>query len=444
MKVEKMTSVQNCKNEFPKLQSLDRLSKIPVIETGVQYASGVYWKIKNSNALMRWSLNSVEGGLHLAVEKSLVAVSLFEFPLFIVDNIVCKSLDSVEQRVPAINYPPELLLNMTKDMVSTRIVQPAITRVGSVKQFSVNETAKYTEIAASRLDNVLNVADKYVDKYLPDATDLDVQVDRNRSDSKANQAIKHVNRLSRKLQRRLTKRTIAEAKALKNQGVNVAQTLTYLLDLLLKDPKQFVQKMKAVWEHLSEEEPENQIPPANLEQLIAMLTRELARRFVHVTNFSVQTLSKLPAYSVEAMNFTYHHFSVLLDQMCKTVHIEGAKAMAVATAQTEIEHLQSVIREIYVLLRHMAENLGSRFQVHRPDLIKLQPIKPPPVDNKNDNTVNHKESSNVSLEQTTNKGTNKKTSANNPNHTDETKNDKCKKEKKHSNKESDLAESTQN
>lgn len=56
-------------------------------------------------------------------------------------------------------------------MVSTKIVQPVIKRADSVKQFSVQGASKYGEIAASRLDTALDVADLYVDKYLPDASD---------------------------------------------------------------------------------------------------------------------------------------------------------------------------------------------------------------------------------------------------------------------------------
>lgn len=36
---------------------------------------------------------------------------LLELPIGVVDSIVCKTLDEVEQRVPAINYPPEQVIH---------------------------------------------------------------------------------------------------------------------------------------------------------------------------------------------------------------------------------------------------------------------------------------------------------------------------------------------
>lgn len=57
-----------------------------------------------------------------------------------------------------------------------------------------------------------------------------------------------------------------------------------------------------MWAQLSQDEPENQVPPANLEQLIAMLTREMARRIVHFTNYAV---NKAAGISQLSMHFAH-------------------------------------------------------------------------------------------------------------------------------------------
>lgn len=49
---------------------------------------------------------------------------------------------------------------------------------------------------------------------------------------KALQTIQHVDRFSRKLQRRLTRRTLAEAKALKEQGTEAIHVLIYVAELV--------------------------------------------------------------------------------------------------------------------------------------------------------------------------------------------------------------------
>lgn len=346
------------KRQLPQLESIQRISRIPVVETGVNIAFGLYGKVKNSNPLMRWYLNKIEGSVNLAIDTTLIAGPLLEVPLTVVDTIVCKGLDTVQQRVPVINYPPEKIINKTKDYVSANIVQPVVKRAESVKEFSVHEATKYGEIAATHIDTALNVADQYVDKYLPDATDTsEGKAPERNGDSKAIQTIDHVNRLSRKLQRRLTKRTIAEARALRRQGTDALYVLMKLAELMVKDPKQFAAKMKALWAHLSQDEPENQVPPANLEQLIGLLTRETARRIVHLTNFSFKTAAQLPSYTVHTIQLTIHHTNVLLDRILKTIHLEGVKAFAVARAEAQIHYLNVTLRDVQVLIENLLSSL---------------------------------------------------------------------------------------
>lgn len=55
-----------------------------------------------------------------------------------------------------------------------------------------------------------------------------------------------------------------------------------------------LQKGKELWATLSKDEPENQARPENLEQLIVLLTRESARRIVHLLNFTSDVVSKVP------------------------------------------------------------------------------------------------------------------------------------------------------
>jgi len=59
----------------------------------------------------------------------------------------------------------------------------------------------------------------------------------------------------------------------------------------VKDPKAFVEQCQQVWAHLSENEPENQVPPATLEERLALLIREVARRVVHLTNYAANSCS---------------------------------------------------------------------------------------------------------------------------------------------------------
>lgn len=60
------------------------------------------------------------------------------------------------------------------------------------------------------------------------------------------------------------------------------------------DPKLAMQKARELWDTLSKDEPENQARPQTIEELIVLITRESARRVVHLVNYTGNTASKLP------------------------------------------------------------------------------------------------------------------------------------------------------
>ncbi|KAL4149604.1 hypothetical protein QTP88_003509 [Uroleucon formosanum] len=293
------------KQDLPHFVAINRIMKLPVVSSGVNQATYIYVKVKMSNRVIGYSLESAEKTVLSVVDMSVPLIIKFEDPINKIDDIMCKSLDVVEHNIPMVTYTPEEIYFTTKTFVKTK-VEPVLKRADSVKQLTM-------------LDDALSVAEKYVDKYLPDKDPGEDVADKPSTEpsSQAVKTIRHVNHFSRKLQRRLTRRTIAEAKLLKKQGYDTVQCFVYFADLLAKDPKAFSEKMKAIWAHLSEDEPENQKPPENIEQLIEMLSREGSRRFVHLTNYMAKNMYMGPTYLGQAFTYASQEAAVLADQIIK-------------------------------------------------------------------------------------------------------------------------------
>jgi len=177
----------------------------------------------------------------------------------------------------------------------------------------------------------------------------------------------------------LTRRTIAEAKLLKKQGYDTVQCFVYFADLLAKDPKAFSEKMKAIWKHLSEDEPENQKPPENIEQLIEMLSREGARRFVHVTNFLAKNISMGPTYLGQGITYITQEAAILADQIIKYAHLENAKGTVVKFTNEQFTKYKTFIEDIRKLIQEYMSSVSSKIN----DSKKKETEK----DNKNNTTV---------------------------------------------------------
>lgn len=107
-------------------------------------------------------------------------------------------------------------------------------------------------------------------------------------------AFHHGRRVSKKLKRRLTNRTAKEVAALKEGSKEAVHILVYAAELIITNPREAVAKAKELWNFLSGPEPENQARPENLEQLIVLITRETARRVVHLVNYTATQAAKIP------------------------------------------------------------------------------------------------------------------------------------------------------
>ncbi|XP_060880920.1 lipid storage droplets surface-binding protein 1 isoform X2 [Metopolophium dirhodum] len=355
------------KHDLPHFVAINRIMKLPVVSSGVNKATYIYVKVKMSNRVIGYSLESAEKTVLSVVDMSVPLVIKFEDPINRIDDIMCKSLDVVEHNVPMVTYTPEEIYFTTKTFVKAK-VEPVLKRADSVKQLSM-------------LDDALSVADKYVDKYLPDKDPGEDAADKPSTEpsSQAVKTIRHVNHFSRKLQRRLTRRTIAEAKLLKKQGYDTVQCFVYFADLLAKDPKAFSEKMKAIWKHLSEDEPENQKPPENIEQLIEMLSREGARRFVHVTNFVAKNISMGPAYLGHAFTYASQEAAVLADQIIKYAHLENAKGTVVQFTNMQLAKYKKLVEDLRKLILEYLSSVSSK--------INESKKKETEKDNKNSGTV---------------------------------------------------------
>ncbi|XP_018400671.1 PREDICTED: lipid storage droplets surface-binding protein 1 isoform X2 [Cyphomyrmex costatus] len=404
------TNAKRRHSDLPHFESVTKLSSLPIVESGIHIAGNVYTKIKRSNSLMNWSLDTAEQSLAIATAKARPAIVALNGPITTIDQLLCKGIDIVEQRVPAVSLPPHVMYLNTKDYVNEKIVKPVLIRAGSVKQIG----SQAANAAADRLDGALTVADEYMDRYLPgdpadkdpavknpaeedsadkdsadkgsadkdldDKDQADKDVSSNETMSKTIRTIKHGARFSRTLQRRLTRRTLAEARALKQQGTECVHVLLYVVELIATDPKLATQKAKALWASLSQPEPENQARPDTLEQLLVLLTRESARRIVHLVNGTVTLAARTPRHLSHLLAQLSHQLLTVVDASLQMVPALINKS---DTIQQQISIIRSGIEKLSstanIILEKFASFLAGR----------SSPQKTPHTQNCEQNHNNH-------------------------------------------------------
>ncbi|KAF5276237.1 hypothetical protein FQR65_LT04042 [Abscondita terminalis] len=367
-----------------KLETVDRLMHIPVVESGWNYAGQVYVKLKQSNNLINWTCNHAETSIYLAVNTAMPAIHLFQGPISTIDKVLYNGLEKVEQTVPVINLPPEEIYLNTKNYVNdivTKNVSDIINKAQIVKNIALE--SKYTNFAADTLEGALNIAEKYVDIYLPadgNETESEESNEVNSAQTTAEKAlhtIHHVDKFSRKLQRRLTRRTLAEAKALKAHSFEAMQALVHVIELIATDPKSALQKGQEMWENLSKDEPENQTRPQNLEEVIVLLTRESARRVVHFVNFTRGVVKQFPD---QMQNFT-NKFVNLLQDIIKNGHLEDLNHTIYETARQQAHKLTVILHQFNLHTTELLEQIAKMLEQRKKQIESKQ-------SNENSNEVN--------------------------------------------------------
>lgn len=58
---------------------------------------------------MNWSLDTAEQSLAIATATARPAIFALNGPITTIDQLLCKGIDIVEQRVPAVHLPPHLV-----------------------------------------------------------------------------------------------------------------------------------------------------------------------------------------------------------------------------------------------------------------------------------------------------------------------------------------------
>ncbi|XP_017031600.1 lipid storage droplets surface-binding protein 1 isoform X1 [Drosophila kikkawai] len=374
------------------LEAIDRIGSIPLVETSVKRVENLYGKVKNNNRLFSWYFETAEATISAAYDTVQPAVKLFEPSIRRLDNVMCKSLDILEQRIPLVYLPPEMMYWNTKEYMSDHLVRPVLKRADSVKQIgnAVLESP-LTTYAADRIDGAFTAGDKFVDKYLvPIRTDQDqadgrmlilkrflevnkmqlITLKRNpgpqEDDNEAGpdergaiKAIHHGQRFSRKLKRRLTQRTIAEARALKKQSKEAIHVLIYAAELIATDPKQAVQRAKELWVYLSADEPENQARPATLEQLIVLLTRESARRVVHLVNFTAHVAANIPRHLAHTTTEVAHQIIYINNRIVTITRLDKVKTLSKEEAESLFKRMLAFYGNLQGLTNSYLERVAS-------------------------------------------------------------------------------------
>ncbi|XP_047113984.1 lipid storage droplets surface-binding protein 2 [Schistocerca piceifrons] len=228
-----MAEAQNM-SVAPRLECVDRVRTLPVVEMALNQSADMYNRVKGSNSVINWTLSTAEATVNKAMEHAAPLAKKLEQPIQMVDGTLCKGLSLVEERLPIIKEQPQQIYETTKNYVAATL-RPTCSKVSTVKDAGVQKakslkelswnkanellSTKYGLAAVTTVDSTAAVAEKYLDYYFPPGEDEKQAVPVSSKDDKVAHTVSTVGRLSSKLAQRVYSTLVKQVQNLNRENV---------------------------------------------------------------------------------------------------------------------------------------------------------------------------------------------------------------------------------
>jgi hypothetical protein len=145
-------------------KTIDKLTKIPVVNSAILNAGDYYFKAKDKNLVLRTSLNLAELSLRTVAYAATPITSLCKKPIESVDTFLCDKVDLLESNYPVITKPTEQLTatayTHAKSVYDKTLKQP-IDTITQIKDASVKTVTDIKDYGTGKVTQTLDTIKSY-------------------------------------------------------------------------------------------------------------------------------------------------------------------------------------------------------------------------------------------------------------------------------------------
>ena len=345
-KAEGGTAAQNAvKSEF-----LERVAEIPVVNAAKEYSTAAYNQVKQLNRFTAAALSAAElTALYFAVTAK-PFLEKVQPQAQLVDQIACRGLDTVEEKVPFLMKPPEQLVEDARKLCATT-VEMGYQTVEGIKHMGTETLSTVKNYGLQKANDALNGTEELVDKYLPPAFGEGSPEAKRESNSVPERATKLTSKIGLRVYGHGVKQLLSAHKL----GQESVSKLVYTVELLqqLKENygnrtvQEYVDeaKMKAtwIWDELNKEPAEATEAEKSLEQRMLSLARRTTSVLVHAYNLSSVPIAALPQAYREGLQTAGRYASELFSQFDQATNAGETTISVLSTVREKLTDLQKLI-----------------------------------------------------------------------------------------------------
>lgn len=367
MEAEKLENIE----EAPAgMEFVGRVSNLPVVQSAYSQLLSLYGRTKESNRLARFTLNTAESGISLALNTA--QPLLAKLPVEKLDNLACGQLDKLENSYPIITKPTEQVVNKSMELYEATLKPTVDTVVAAgsrsvsvahsvtvkpvvdVKEFTKQKMVSLKELGESTLergkqtslatveqvmnsaygqqvtgavDQALTLTENLADKHLPPApaeNGQEAEVD----DVEARTNLQRAVDLSNRVKHHMVILALHNLHTVQGHGRDLLAKLNVTADMLEvvritgSATKQEVtsrldtvrQRLTYIWSELqkteedicTEKAPENESTSDRLERMVIATARHLSSNMAHLYISLSQSVAGLPASLSSKMSEAGH------------------------------------------------------------------------------------------------------------------------------------------
>jgi hypothetical protein len=344
---ESTPSTENpLKSEF-----LDKVSEIPVVNAAKEYGTAAYNQVKQYNRFTAAALSVAETtALYFAVTAK-PFLEKVQPHAQVVDQIACRSLAAVEEKVPFLMKPPEELVEDARKLC-TSTLEMGYQKVEDIKSMGNETLSSVKNYGLQKASDALTGTEELVDKYIPPPFGEGSPEAKRESKTVPERA----SQLTSKIGLRVYGHGVKQLLTVHKLGQESVAKLVYAVELLqhLKENygKRSVQeyvdeaKVKAtwIWEELNKEPAEATEAEKSLEQRILSLARRTTSVLVHAYNITSVPIAALPQTYRERLQTASRYTTELFAQFDQATNAGEATIGVLTTVREKLSALQSLIQ----------------------------------------------------------------------------------------------------
>jgi perilipin-2 len=236
-------STTTCAHTMQLPKFVSRVYAYPIVNDACGQVANVYSKVKDCNRVMHAGLDLAESGLKMVSSTATPIITKFDNQITYIDDLTCKQLDKLEEKIPVVTKPTKEVSNEAKVYINGAIA-PKVEAVGNAYQnvkdkvTSVHEYGKtqlmkvtdtsYGKFALGKVDDALEITDKYLEHYLPE----DGNKLKGEKFAKPQDTLGKAGYLTTKMRKRMFAKAMTQMQQVKVRSSEAVEKMNFTVDLI--------------------------------------------------------------------------------------------------------------------------------------------------------------------------------------------------------------------